>query len=108
MITYQDSEKVEIRVGTILEVQEFPEAKNPSYQLKIDFGKEGTRKSSAQITKLYRKEELIGKQIIAVTNFHPKQIGKFMSECLVLGIGGEHKEVVLLHPERKVTNGFVI
>jgi tRNA-binding protein len=105
-INWNDFEKVEMRVGTIFQVDDFPEARNPSYKIHIDFGPEiGQRKSSAQITKIYQKEELIGKQIIAVVNFPPKQIGTFMSECLVLGSVGENKEVVLLQPERSVQNG---
>ena len=108
MIEWKDFEEVEIKVGTIVEVEDFPEAKNPSYKLKIDFGKLGIKKSSAQITKLYRKEDLLNKQVVAVTNFPPKQIAKFISECLVLGVVLENKEVVLLHPERKVPNGFKI
>ena len=107
-ITWDDFRKVEMRVGTILEAEEFPEANNPSYKLKIDFGDYGIRKSSAQITDLYEKKDLIGKQIIAVTNFPPKQIANIMSECLVLGVVKEDKEVVLLHPERKVKEGLRI
>lgn len=94
-----------MRVGTILEVRDFPEARNPSYQLVIDFGEHGIKKSSAQITDLYRKEDLIGKQIIAVVNFPPKQIANFFSECLVLGLVGANKQITLLHPERSVPNG---
>lgn len=94
-----------MRVGTVLEVEDFPEAQNPSYKLKIDFGEFGIRKSSAQITGLYDKE-LVGKQVIAVTNFPPKQIANIMSECLVLGLVSDDKEVVLLSPERKVKNGL--
>lgn len=106
-ITWQDFEKIDIRVGTILEVNDFPEARNPAYQLHIDFGTEiGIKKSSAQITKRYTKEELIGKQIITVINFPKKQIATFMSECLVLGIVGEDKDVVLLSPNFKVENGL--
>lgn len=105
MITWNDFEKVEMRVGTITEASDFPEAKNPAYQLKIDFGSFGEKKSSAQITKLYKKEDLVGKQVIAVTNFPPKQIANFMSECLVLGLVLENQEVVLLKPEREVKNG---
>lgn len=106
-ITWQNFEKIDIRVGTILEVNDFPEARNPAYQLLIDFGTEiGIKKSSAQITKRYTKEELIGKQIIAVVNFPKKQIATFMSECLVLGIVGEDKDVVLLSPNFKVENGL--
>jgi tRNA-binding protein len=108
MITWSDFEKVEIRVGTVTEAEDFPEAKNPAYKLKIDFGKYGIKKSSAQITKLYRKEDLPGKQVICVVNFPPKQIAGFMSECLVLGVILENKEVVLLKPERKVPNGYRI
>ncbi len=107
-ITWNDFEKVEMRVGTILEANDFPEARKPAYQLTIDFGSEiGIKKSSAQITKRYSKEELIGKQIIAVVNFPKKQIGKFMSECLVLGSVNEDK-VVLLSSDLKVENGLRI
>ncbi len=108
MITWQDFEKVEMRVGTVLEAADFPEAKNPAYKLTVDFGSHGIKKSSAQITKLYKKEDLVGKQVIAVTNFPPKQIADFVSECLVLGVVMENKEIVLLQPERKVANGFRI
>lgn len=108
MISWIDFEKVEMRVGTILEAEDFPEAKNPSYKLKIDFGSFGVKKSSAQITKLYKKEELVWKQVIAVVNFPPKQVANFVSECLVLGIVLENKEIVLLQPERKVANGYRI
>jgi tRNA-binding protein len=106
MIAWNDFEKVEMHVGTVISADDFPEAKNPSYKLKIDFGKLGMKKSSAQITKLYTKEDLIGKQVIAVTNFPPKQIANFVSECLVLGVVLENKDVVLLQPERKCANGF--
>ncbi len=105
MITWTDFEKVEMRVGTILEVDDFKEARNPSYKLTIDFGQHGIKKSSAQITHLYTKEELLWKQIIAVTNFPPKQIANFISECLILGVVQENKEVVLLQPQRIVKNG---
>ena len=108
MISWADFEKVEMLVGTIIEAEDFPKAKNPSYKLKIDFGKQGIKKSSAQITKLYKKEKLIGKQVIAVTNFSPKQIADFISECLVLGVVLDDKEVVLLTPERTVSNGHRI
>lgn len=108
MISYSDFEKVEIRVGTILQVNDFPQAKNPSYQLEIDFGPMGIKKSSAQITVLYSKDDLIGKQIIAVVNFPVKQIANFFSECLVLGVVGEEKVITLLHPERIVENGLRI
>jgi tRNA-binding protein len=107
-ITWNDFEKVEMRVGTIIEANDFPEARKPAYQLTIDFGAEiGIKKSSAQITIRYSKEELIGKQIIAVVNFPKKQIGKFMSECLVLGSVNED-EVVLLSSDLKVENGLRI
>lgn len=105
-INWPDFEKIEIRAGTILEANDFPKARNPSYQLLIDFGPElGVRKSSAQITSLYSKEDLIGKQIVAVVNFPPKQIANFMSECLVLGVVGGNKEIVLLQPDKQVING---
>ena len=108
MISWNDFEKVEMRVGTILDAIEFPEARKPAYQLSIDFGEAiGIKKSSAQITKRYSKEDLIGKQIIAVVNFPMKQIGKFNSECLVLGsVNGE--DIVLLTPDLKVENGLRI
>ncbi len=108
MITWGDFEKVDIRVGTVLEVSDFPKAKNPAYQLTIDFGEAGIKKSSAQITQVYEKEQLVGKQVIAVVNFPPKQNAKFISECLVLGVMGDTKEVTLLQPERPVPNGLRI
>lgn len=108
MISWPDFEKVEMRVGTIIQVDDFPKAKNPAYKLTIDFGPLGIKKSSAQITKLYQKESLIGKQIIAVVNFPPKQIADFMSECLVLGAVGDDKEVTLLTPNLPVSNGLRI
>jgi len=108
VISWNDFEKVEMRTGTIIEVNDFPEARNPSYKLTIDFGDLGIKKSSAQITKLYSKEELLNKQVIAVLNFPPKQIANFFSECLVLGAVGEKKEIILLQPERKVENGMRI
>ena len=104
-ISWDDFEKIDMRVGTIVEVTDFPKAKNPSYQIKIDFGELGIRRSSAQITSLYTKDQLTGKQIIAVVNFPPKKIADFYSECLVLGIYSTDKEVVLLEPERAVGNG---
>jgi len=108
MITWNDFEKVEMRVGTIIEVNDFPKARKPAYKLKIDFGELGIRQSSAQITELYAKEELLNKQIIAVVNFPSKQIADFMSECLVLGVVDGNNPVVLLQPERKVKNGLRI
>tara|TARA_R110002012_G_scaffold4274_5_gene19671 strand:- start:7399 stop:7737 length:339 start_codon:yes stop_codon:yes gene_type:complete len=107
-LTWADFEKVEMRVGTIREVNDFPEARNPSYQLLVDFGGEiGQRKTSAQITSLYSKEELVGKQVVAVVNFPKKQIANFMSECLVLG-AVDGKNVTLLRPDREVQNGLRI
>ena len=105
MITWDDFEKVDIRSGTILEANDFPGAKKPAYQLSIDFGELGIKRSSAQITTLYKKEELIGKQVIAVVNFPVKQIANFFSECLVLGVYNENKDVVLLQPALQVKNG---
>jgi len=105
-ISYDDFEKVDIRVGKILEVNEFPEARKPSYKLKIDFGKEiGIKQSSAQIKHLYKKEDLMGKQVIAVVNFSPKQIANFMSEVLTLGVPDKDGRVILLIPEREVDLG---
>lgn len=105
-LSWEEFEKVEMRVGTVLEVNDFPKARNPSYQLLIDFGSEiGHRKTSAQITTRYSKEELIGKQVIAVINFPKKQIANFMSECLVLG-AVDGKDVTLLQPGKDVTNGL--
>ena len=105
MISWEDFEKIDIRTGTILEVNDFPGAKKPAYQLTIDFGELGIKKSSAQITSLYTKEEIIGKLVIAVVNFPVKQIANFFSECLVLGVYNENKQVVLLHPSLPVKNG---
>jgi len=107
IITFEDFTKVDLRVGTIAEVDDFPEARNPAYQLTIDFGPLGTKKSSAQITTLYKKEELLNRQIVAVVNFPKKQIARFMSECLVLG-AVDGKDVILLNPEHKVKNGSVV
>ena len=108
MISWSDFEKVEMRVGTIIAADDFPNAKNSAYKLTVDFGEFGIKKSSAQITKLYAKEDLLNKQVIAVVNFPPKQIANFFSECLVLGVVGEEKEIILLQPERAVKNGLRI
>ena len=106
LISWSDFEKIDLRVGTIIEVLDFPEAKKPAYQLHIDFGAEiGVLKSSAQITKRYSKESLVNRQIVAVVNFPKKQIGKFMSECLVLGAVEGVGDVVLLNPDFSVENG---
>ncbi|MFH1685412.1 MAG: tRNA-binding protein [Candidatus Micrarchaeota archaeon] len=103
-ISWNDFEKVELRVGTIVSVENFPEAKVPAYKLKIDFGEFGIKKSSAQITKLYKKEDLFGRQVICVTNFAPKQIGPFISEVLTTGFYTEDG-VVLSEPDKNVPNG---
>ncbi len=105
MINWEDFEKVDMRVGTILQVQDFEKARKPAYQLTIDFGELGIKKSSAQIKALYREEELLGKQVIAVVNFPVKQIANFFSECLVLGIYNSDQQVVLLQPGMTVANG---
>lgn len=109
LLQWQDFEKVEMRIGTILEVNDFPSARKPAFQLLIDFGSAiGIKKSSAQITKRYAKEDLVGKQIVAVVNFPKKQIGTFMSECLVLGSVGNDNDIVLLTSDIKVENGLRI
>lgn len=108
-LSWQDFEKTEMRVGTILAAHDFPEARKPAYQLTIDFGEiVGIRKTSAQITIRYAKEDLVNRQIVAVVNFPKKQIGKFMSECLVLGAVGEEGDVILLSPDFKIQNGLRI
>ncbi len=107
-ITWDDFEKIDIRAGTITEVREFLKAKKSSYQLIIDFGELGIKQSSAQITAFYNKEELLGKQVVAIVNFPPKQIANFFSECLVLGIYTDKNDVVLLKPDRMVENGWRI
>jgi export-related chaperone CsaA len=108
MTTFSDFEKLDIRTGTIIDAQDFPEARNPAFRLWIDFGPLGIKKSSAQITKLYSTEELKGKQIIAVVNFPPRQVANFISEVLVLGVYGNEKEVILLQADRRVENGSKI
>lgn len=107
-LTWSDFEKVEMRVGTVIEVFDFPKAKKPAYQMTIDFGPLGIRKTSAQVTKLYAKEDLVGIQVVAVVNFPPKQIATFMSECLVMGAIGEDGEVTLLQPNLTCENGLRI
>ena len=107
-ISWEDFEKIDIRSGTIVEVTDFPKARKPSLKLKIDFGNLGIKQSSAQITKFYSKDSLIGSQIIAVVNFPPKQIADFFSECLVLGIYTPEKDVVLLRPDLPVGNGWKV
>ncbi len=105
-ISFDDFLKVDVRVGTIVDVQAFPEARKPAYKLWVDFGAElGTRKTSAQITKYYTMDELIGRQVAAVLNFPPKQVGKFMSEVLVLGFPDQDGEVVLIGVDHEVPNG---
>lgn len=104
-ITWNDFEKIEIRSGTIIDVKDFPNARKPAYQLSIDFGTLGIKKSSAQIVKHYSKEDLLNRQVVAVVNFPVKQIANFFSECLVLGVYDENNDVVLLQPERQVANG---
>ena len=109
MINYQDFELVDIRVGTILKVDDFPEAKKPAFKLQIDFGREiGTKNSSVQITKHYKKEDLIGKQVVCVVNFPPKQIGPFVSEVLTLGLPDDSDGVILLSPTKQVPNGGIM
>ena len=106
MITYDDFAKVDIRVGKIIKVEDFPQARKPAYKLEIDFGSEiGIKKSSAQIVKHYTKEELMGKLVMGVVNFPVKQIGPFMSESLTLGVSDENGDVVLLSPTKEVPVG---
>src|SRR3954470_22905293 len=107
MISWNDFEKVEMRAGTIIQVEAFPKAKKPAYKLTIDFGSSGIRRSSAQITNLYTAEDLQGRQVIAVVNFPPKQIADFLSECLVLGVYSQNG-LVLLQPGLAVENGAKI
>jgi tRNA-binding protein len=108
LITFPDFEKVDMRVGMIVDAQEFPEARRPAYKLWIDFGPLGVKRSSAQITRHYRTAELVGRLVVAVVNFPPKHIGPFVSEVLVLGAYDEAGEVILLHPDHAVSPGSKI
>lgn len=105
MISWEDFEKIEMRVGTVVEVDDFPEARRPAYKVKVDLGDVGIKKSSAQITNLYSKDDLLGKQVLCVCNFPPKQVGPYLSEVLITGFYNEDKKVVLATVERKVPNG---
>ncbi len=108
-ISWEDFEKVDMRAGTIIEVTDFPKARKPAYKLTIDFGPGiGLKRSSAQVTTHYKKEDLLNRKVIAVVNFPPKQIADFISECLVLGVYDANKDVILLQPERTVENGMKI
>lgn len=104
-ISFEEFLKVDIRKGTIIKVNDFPKARKPAYQLYVDFGDLGIKKSSAQITDLYSKEELLDKQVTAIVNFKPRQIANFMSECLILGVYNKDGEVVLLQCSEGVKNG---
>lgn len=105
-INWDDFEKIDMRVGTIIAVNDFPKARKPAYQLQIDFGSDiGIRRSSAQITAHYKKEDLLNRQVVAVVNFPPKQIADFISECLVLGVYDANKDVILLQPAHPAGNG---
>jgi tRNA-binding protein len=105
-ISWAEFEKIELRVGTIVEVEDFPEARKPAFKLKVDFGNEiGVKKSSAQITDLYKREDLLGRQVLAVINFPPRQIGPVRSECLVTGFHRDDGAVVLARPDSNVPNG---
>ena len=108
MITWQDFEKIDIRCGTIIEAKDFPNARKSAYQVTIDFGEMGIKRSSAQITHHYDKESLIGRQVVAVVNFPVKQIANFFSDCLILGVYDENNQVVLLQPDKAVANGMKI
>lgn len=105
MISLEDFEKINIRTGTIVQVDNFTKARKPAYQLRIDFGELGIKQSSAQIADHYKKEDLIGQQVVAVINFPVKQVANFFSECLVLGVYDDNNRVILLQPERRVTDG---
>ena len=109
LITWNDFEKLDIRIGTIVKVNDFPKAKRPAFRLTIDFGEEtGIKNSSAQITVHYKKEDLLNRQVIAVINFPPKKIADFMSECLVLGVYDDNQEVILLTADKPAKNGCKI
>ena len=105
IISFEDFTKVDIRIGTIIEVNDFPKARQPAYQLKIDFGELGIKNSSAQITDLYTKEDLLNRQITAIVNFKHKQIANFISDCLVLGVANANGEIVLLKASNNIKNG---
>jgi tRNA-binding protein len=106
-INWEDFEKIDMRAGTIIEVNDFLKARKPAFKLTIDFGEEiGLKRSSAQVTVHYKKEDLLNRKVVAVMNFPPKQIADFISECLVLGVYDENKDVILLQPERTVKNGM--
>lgn len=107
-LSWSEFERVEMRVGTIINAEAFPKARKPAFKLTIDFGEKGIKRTSAQITKLYSLEQLLGMQVVAVINFPPKQIADFMSECLVLGAVGDNGEVTLLQPSLPATNGLRI
>ena len=108
-ITWDDFSKVEIRVGTIIEINDFPEAIKPAYKIKVDLGEQfGIKQSSAQITDLYSKEDLINKQVVVVVNFPPKKIGSFISECLITGFYRNDKKVVLAVPDKSISNGSLL
>ncbi len=103
--SFEDFLKVDIRIGTVIKINDFPKAKKPAYQLLIDFGALGVKKSSAQITDMYSKEELLNRQVCTVVNLKPRQIANFMSECLVLGVYNENGNVILLRPSKPIKNG---
>ncbi|MCX8473629.1 MAG: tRNA-binding protein [Sediminibacterium sp.] len=108
IISFTDFQKLDIRVGTIIEIFDFPQAKKPAYKLTVDFGNLGIKKTSAQITDYYSKEVLLGTQIVAIVNFPKKQIANFFSECLVLGVYDDKHQVILLRPDQKVGNGLFV
>lgn len=107
-INWNDFQKIDMRIGTVISAENFKEAKKPAYKLIVDFGEFGKRKTSAQITKRYKLENLIGKQVVAVINFPPKQIANIMSECLILGAVGNDNDIILIQPENTIENGLKI